>query len=281
MAKKTTKKSEVQANLSQVEEEAPSLPTIPTTSFEQLQNEAMPSGEERFGPPMWSDRWQDFVMGQLADDEKDKEGHPMVHGLRRLARKLLGVIVYSGPEETPRVDYIGLPNETEYHTRLKPVCVRYKIRILWTRPEDTAGGPAFPVEFCDVADVMLGNTAPEFLVHASATASTKAEARCLRKALQLKKVSADEKTTEQDADAVTQGLIRDSEITFIDVLCSRLDINVMKFINSGELKYDNIRRVPLGRAKKMLEQLDRFQKDTKKIKNDFLGYDSNWREQGY
>jgi len=233
----------------------------------------------RFGPPMWSENWQDFVLSQFKDDEKDDDGNPYVHGLRRVARKLLGPIVHSGPLEASPAEFLGTPRETDLYSLLKPVTVRYVLRILWTRPEDIPdGGEAFMVEYTDVADCMRNNTDPEFLIHPSAMASTRAEGRCLRKALQIKKVSAEEKTRVPLVEASATGLIRESDIIFIEALCRRLDINLMNYVNAGSKKYDSIEQVALGTAERMTEHLSMLQNQKDKIKPEWKGYDPNWRD---
>lgn len=236
----------------------------------------------RFGPPMWSEQWQEFVLSQFVDGELNENGHPLVHGLRRVARKLLGPIIDSGPVNHPTVDFLGEPKSTDRFTMLKPVAVTYQVRILWTRPEDIPdNGAAFVVTFSDCADVTFANTSPDFLIYPSAMASTRAEARCLRKALQLRKAAAEEISGVPMAEASPYGNIRESDIIFLDALCSRLDVSVMKFINIGSQTYTSIESVPLGVSQKMTEHLCNLQNKPKKIPAEVKGYDPNWRKQPY
>lgn len=233
--------------------------------------------DTRFGPPMWSEDWQDFVLKQFADNETDEEGNPFIHGLRRVARKVLGPIVSSGPTSYTDVQPaapIGDPNGW----MMNPVSVCYVVRILWSRPEDIPeNGTPFTVEFSDLADVMRGNTDPEFLKFPSAMASTRAEGRALRKALQLKKVAAEEKTRVPLDEPPASGDIRESDIIFIDALCRRCDIDVMKFVNAGKAKYESIDKVPYGTAQAMTQHLSGLQNDMSKIKPNLKGYRADWR----
>lgn len=236
----------------------------------------------RFGPPMWSEQWQEFVLSQFLDSERDENGNPFVHGLRRVARKLLGPILESGPVGSPRVEFVGEPGQTDRYTMLKPVTATYQVRILWTRPEDIPeNGAAFVVSFSDCADVTNDNTDPEFRIYPSAMACTRAEARCLRKALQLRKAAAEEISRVPMGEASPSGLIRESDIIFIDALCRRLDINVMGYVNMGAKSYSSIEAVPFGVAQKMAEHLTNLQNKPEKIPAKVRGYDSHWREQAF
>jgi hypothetical protein len=211
---------------------------------------------ERYGPEMWSEEWHDFVMGQFMSHEVDKEGSPFVFGLRRVARKLLGPILSSGVRATHGDGVDG-------------VRVEYEVEFLWTRPEDNVTGGVPPVvKFGDVADVTPNNAEPEFARFASALAATRAESRCLRKALQLRKCGAEEKTSQP----VVETKIRASDILFIDAICRSINVDVHKFVNFGKTKFKTIDDVSAATASQMLEYLCRLQNNTDGIPPDLLGY---------
>lgn len=114
--------------------------------------------------------WDDYVMSKF-DSSELIDGHPNVVGLRRVARLLVGKIVDSYPSN---VVPMGENRAT----------VSYMISIV-----DHDGTR---LTFGDCADVTEFNTDIPFCLHAAAVASTRAEARALRKALCLKKVSSEE-----------------------------------------------------------------------------------------
>jgi hypothetical protein len=199
------------------------------------------------------------------------DGNPMVHGLRRVARLLLGPVLYSGahvcqaPSYAPGFEKLGI---------LQPAVVSYTVKILMCRPDDPWS--RYEVTFKDAADVYFGNTDPDYARHATATAATRAEARCLRKALQLKSVAAEEKTLVPTFEAAQDGMIIPTQVNFLNVLCHRNNINVMKFVNMGKTKYDRVEDIPYGTAALMVEHLSGFQNDPTKVPDAIRGYDKNW-----
>ena len=253
----------------------PSLPFETESAEDVMEKEATVPVDERYGPPMWHESWNDWVLRQFSEGEMDSAGRPLVHGLRRVCRKVLGPILFSGPLTNAKVEYAN--NEPEAFTRLAPVSVFSGLKILWSRPED---GPPFEVEFREMADVMTGNCDREFLRFASSTASTRAEARCLRKALQIKVVSSEETTNVSDEDASPDGYIRASQIIFLEAICKRknVDIDLAKFVNSGSKRFDCIHNIPIGTAEKMLESLNSFQNQPAKIPPELKGFKTNWKE---
>jgi hypothetical protein len=228
-------------------------------------------------PSMADPAWSDFVLRQFQEDELHADGSPLVHGLRRVARQLLGPIINSqahvcqSPTFHPNFDKASM---------LTPAVVEYTVTFLWTRPEDLPEhGAAHAVTFTDVADVYFGNTDPDFARHATATAATKAEARALRKALGLRAVAAEEKTSVPLEQASVTGLINSDQIRFIDVLCRRNNISVMALVNAGKKKYATVEDVPFGIAQKMVQFLSDLQNDQSKIRAEYRGYDAAWRDE--
>lgn len=212
-------------------------------------------------PRMTDPAWPGFVMRQFEEDELDPEGCPLVHGLRRVARLLLGPVLVS---QTRVVQAPGQGPATAEHT----------LQILVDRDAD---GAAYPATFGDCADVHAGNADPEFARHATATASTRAEARCYRKALLLRKVSAEEKTRIPFDEPDPDGPLKESQINFIHNLCRRLDVDVMKYLAQGRKKYKKIEDVTYAVAQVMAEHLNSFQADPSKIKASIKGFKPDWR----
>ncbi len=225
-------------------------------------------------PLMSSVEWNDFVLKQFSEDELDKGGAPLVHGLRRVARKLLGPILYSGPLVGGPHQAPSLLSGMEKLGFLHPAMISYAVTFLVTRTEDH-NLPAYEATFADVADAYFGNCEADYARHSSAMASTRAESRCLRKALQIRGVSAEEKTVVTAADAMLDGMINSTQMNFLNILCARNDINVMKYVNMGKDKYENISKIPAGKAAVMVEYLDGLQRGGD-VPPAIKGYDSNW-----
>lgn len=121
--------------------------------------------------------WHDYVMSLFDPDTEMVDGHPNVAGLRRVARLALGEIIFSCPMGVNGPTTVDGPGRAT---------VTYQIVIL--RPNGTEW------RFGDVADVYTGNTDDLFALHPAATASTRAESRCLRKVLLIRACAAEELT---------------------------------------------------------------------------------------
>lgn len=218
-------------------------------------------------PAMCDPEWPEYVMRQFAESELDPDGRPFVHGLRRVVRQLLGPIYVSRAHVVQAPQFIG----TEL--KLQPVTVEHTVEILMLKV-DHRNLSAYKVEFTEAADVYWGNTDAEVARHPTATASTRAEARALRKALGLdQRIAAEETTRVPLAESAIDGCITPSQIKFLDVLCSKNDINVQKYVNSGKKRYDLIEEVPFGVAAKMVEHLSGLQNDRSQISDAIRGYE--------
>lgn len=194
--------------------------------------------------------WSDYVMSLFAHDElvkQDRKFFPRVHGLRRLASKLLGNITSSTFEcvQAPTVTNQGQIGITAFLCTIK-----------------FGNGQTFS----DVGDVfwmneeMCSNTF-EYARFPSAIAATRAEARTLRKALGLNVCAAEElgpvvknspkivPIKEVDPDTSTPSYIVTAQTNFIHINCQKLDINAWKLIDStGENKYKSIKDITFGHA---------------------------------
>jgi hypothetical protein len=218
---------------------------------------------EEVVPLMTDPGWSDYVMKQFTEDELF-EGNPKTEGLRRVVELLLGPIVSS---RVHTVSTLTVENQFRATVEHEVIIGFYK----------EVGGDRV---FSEVADVFAGNTDDLFARHPTATASTRAEGRALRKALKLKNVvSAEEVTSKGVEEAGMTGLITSVQIKVIDLFCSRNDINVVDFINSGKLKYKNIEQVSFTSAQAMLKRLNEYQQDNSMIPMNLKGYEKNWRNQ--
>lgn len=175
--------------------------------------------------------WDDYVMSLFEGDEVvEEDGNKFVRvdGLRRVAPLVLGDYVYSGPIQVFPSMELDAPGRAT---------VLYKVEF--------ANGQTFT----EVADCWWGNTDDKFLPHTVAVASTKAEARALRKALRIKAVSLEEitrKDTAQISRQATQNavakkptdgdtsdeILSDRQDNFINTLCDRAEVDREKFIST-------------------------------------------------
>lgn len=212
-------------------------------------------------PKMTDPAWNDWVLEQLRPDEKDPQGNPTVDGLRRLVEEILGEVIDSVPDSFEGATVNNGMRATVSHI----------VKIEWN---DGSG----PRRFGAVADVYSGNTDDEYARYAAATADTRAEARALRKALRLRKVVAAEELTllPVSESGLGQFIVKSQE-RGIDKLCRDMDINALKFINSGQHKYKHFTNVRYTTAQQMLEQLNRYLQSMTKIPEEIKGYDPEWR----
>jgi hypothetical protein len=217
-------------------------------------------------PKMTAPEWNDYVIDQLRPDEKDPKGNPNIDGLRRLVEDLLGDIVHSAPGE----HFEGATQGNGMRAT-----VSHYLKIRW-------GGDKDDVRvFGAVADVYSGNTDEEYARYPSATADTRAEARALRKALRLRKVVASEELTSLPVTESGIGqFIVNSQIRGINKMCKDLDIDVIKFLNSGTHQYKHHTHIKFTTGQQILEQLNKYLQKMNTIPGDIKGFDADWQKQG-
>ena len=209
--------------------------------------------------------WSDYVMSQFSDDEvyiKKKDGkvvgiYPRVAGLRRVAQILVGEIVDSQTScvSPPKIDVYN-----DGKTIIHPACFIYTIKFVNTN--DTI------LTYSDAADVWYAddfncNSDIGFARFSSSLATTRAESRVLRKALDLSVCSAEELGPDMkkkvngsavpvektvNPDDVVEKYITLAQKNFLTNNCKRLNINPWALLNSGETKYDKVNNVSFGDA---------------------------------
>lgn len=221
-------------------------------------------------PSMLSAEWHDYAM-KLFHESELIDGHPLVAGLRRVAEVVLGPIVFSGPTQV-------FPVQREDH--------HGRATVVFT--VEFANG----MRYAEVADSWEGNTDDMFCAFAVAIASTRAEARALRKALKIKGVAAEELTKKDTAKIVRdisntkstsegeyddQSRMSDAQYNFIDVKCKQLNIDGKKLFT--EFKVDSGRKVSKKVASDIIDRLNDYQRDKSSIPEDVLGYQQEWRNQ--
>jgi hypothetical protein len=223
---------------------------------------------ESNAPSMLSAEWHDYAMGLFHESEL-VDGHPLVAGLRRVAELVLGTIVFSGPTQV-------FPVQREDHHGRATVVFSVKF----------ANG----VTYSEVADSWEGNTDDMFCAFAVAIASTRAEARALRKALKIKGVAAEELTKKDTAKIVRaisatkassegeyddQSRMSDAQYNFIDVKCKQLNIDGQKLFK--QFNVDSGKKVSKKVASDIIDVLNDYQRDKNLIPKDITGYQQEWR----
>lgn len=230
-----------------------------------------PNNEPAMTPD--SDGWCDYIMRQFKSNELDG-GYPKLVGLRRLVKKELGEIISSRPVKT-NVFFTDDP-----HMPPKASC-EYEIQVEW-KFGDVFYVPLDEIPTRDIrvfggfAGAYFGNVDGEYAKFPEAIAESRAEARCLRKALNIDVASAEEmseKTVgELDFSHDAPDKITDNQVGVINRMCARLDIEPQKFINkkyhtgeTTEPAFITIKDVDHATAVIMVKELNKYQTDTKSI----------------
>lgn len=204
--------------------------------------------------------WSDHVLTLFTEDEL-YEGNPRVHGLRRITQLLYGKATKSVAK------IIETPNQENNQRAVVEYTVAFDEGVTYT----------------DVADASPLNTDSNYLPYCISVASTRAEARALRKLLGVSRVAAEEvfdKDTKnvQYIESEPGKKIQDYQIKGIDRLCKLCDINVTKMLKQSSYgPFDKIEEVSYNIASKLLTSLNSFHQDLTKIPEPIKGYDQNWR----
>ena len=220
-------------------------------------------------PSMLSPEWHDYAMTLFEEDEL-MNGHPLVTGLRRVSELVLGPMSFSGPT------WVKPTDRDDHHGRATVI---------------------FTIEFSsglrcsEVADSWEGNTDDMFCAFAVAIASTRAEARALRKVLKIKGVAAEELTKKDTAKIVRDlskqnsssagefddsGRMSDAQYNFIDVKCKQLNVNGGKLFKDV-FKVDQNRKISKKVASDIIGVLNNYQQDKSTIPSELVGYNQEWR----
>lgn len=271
--------------MAKVQEEETSIPEENYFNTKDYDFETLPSGDMLRSPksddvdlPEYgSKEWNDYIMG-LFDPSELIDGNPSCAGLRRVAERELGEIMFSGPTQVfPATDNNGPGRAT----------VVFEVVFNWRNSGQSK-------TFREVADCWHGNTDDLFCAHPVATASTRAEGRALRKALKVRCLAAEELTRNKDVAAIVRqsishdkpvtGEISDkdkisqAQINFVNTLCKKLNIDAVKHLNSGALKYKNVMDISKKDAIDLLAQLNKYQNGEAQCPPENMGYNSNWRD---
>lgn len=220
-------------------------------------------------PHMLSPEWHDYAMSLFNEDEL-VDGHPLVAGLRRVSELVIGQILFSGPTQVFPVQ------RDDHHGRATVV---FTVKF--------ANGSTYS----EVADSWEGNTDDMFCAYAVAIASTRAEARALRKALKIKGVAAEELTKKDTAKIVRQissvkessggdyddqSRMSDAQYNFIDIKCKQLNVDGAKLLKEV-FNVDHNKKISKKVASDIIDTLNNYQRDKSSIPESIVGYKEEWR----
>ena len=215
-------------------------------------------------PSFNSPEWNDYVLSLFTNEEL-VDGNPTVDGLRRVTELVLGKIV------STRVDIIQSPTMSNGYC-----CVlKYKIKIITEDEEKNI------LSYEAAADCSASNCDARFAVFATAVAETRAEGRVLRKALRLRKViAAEEAAAVPHEDSLSDGKITPTQIKFIEVLCQRNDINIVKYLSAAkDFKFTRrLEDIPYKSAVTVIAHLSEMQRNNASISPKFKGFEQEWRK---
>jgi hypothetical protein len=226
-------------------------------------------------PNQLSPEWHDYVMSKFTDNELveiNGERYPNCYGLRRVVELLIGDIVESKPTN------LIMSPDSNGNTPGRVTCI-YEVAI---RDHDTGALK----KYGDVAEVFSLNCDDLFLAYPAATAVTRAEGRCLRKLLKVRCVAAEELTRNKNVGEAVRAVINTTptngeyqetnepltgiQIKAIKSRCAALDIDEMKFVNSGQNKYAKIEDIQKKVAIKMIGLLNDYQNNKQPIPIEIL-----------
>lgn len=218
--------------------------------------------------------WSEWVMSKFEKNELEK-GNPKVDGLRRVAEEVLGFITIENRS-------IGLPHRDNKYT----ATVESKVNVSPFRLAYSQGRAWRDFSFTDVAEAGQFNTVWPYSAHPSATAATRAEGRALRKMLKLRNVVAAEELTiqtEQEAFGTEpewepESAMTQEQLTLLEIMCQRCDVNLWEFINAGKNKYTTVEEITKEKAAEMLKFLNDIQREIKVRPEKVSGWDKDWRQ---
>lgn len=192
--------------------------------------------------------WSDYVISQLTDKEC-KDGMPTCDGLRRIFKKLIGRIT------SVDIDVVKCPTISDRTATVRCAIQFKRHGIASSRDEYVS----------DCFDVNPDNTPFPYCNAAVATASTKAEARALRKALGLVRVYALEEVNQgvsrEDMDPLTideNKPISDSAKIAINTMCNRMGIDQLKLIKFCGLETESVHTLTYKQSHEIINVLNTF-----------------------
>jgi hypothetical protein len=194
-----------------------------------------------------SKEWSTWIMSLFGEDEK-REDMPTCDGLRRVFKLVVGDIT-----ET-YIDVVKAPTSTD-----QTATVRCSISFI------KYGQGTKIRSISDAVDVNQDNTPWPYCKSSVATASTKAEARALRKGLGLVRIYAAEEIQEgMNSDEITAASadgnkpISDSAKIAINTMCNRLSIKPAKLFAFMGIEKSEVANLSYTESHSVLAKLNSF-----------------------
>lgn len=208
-------------------------------------------------PPTIADKeWTSWVLDQLFPDEK-YEQYPTCDGLLRIFEIVMGTIISIN---TTVVQSASSDNNNR---------ATVATTLTYVRP-NVSGERVYTVS--DAADCSLENTQHPFNLYPSATASTMALGRCLRKALRLKTLVREEVV--RPSDDITKMMVEanqnsskatDVQKNMIRKLTKGMSIGIDKLIahmkEAGLIVNDSLDTLNATEGQALMRQLQEYNKD--------------------
>ncbi len=215
-------------------------------------NTDVQNGTEESVPKIFDPDWTKYVLSLMRPDEL-MDGHPTVDGLRRMVDMLFGEVVGLESEvyQTPDENNKG-------HATVR-------VRVLIEN--------GVTVDGC--ADAGGNNCKPMFAIHPVAMAESRAESRAYRKLLRLKNVISAEETVNTDEIIDAYESITTAQTKTIDKICSKLDINVEKWLASKDIKIEDFKKLTKTKGADLCSDLNTLQ-GSGAVPDDIKGYVFGW-----
>lgn len=213
--------------------------------------------------------WTDYVLGLLSEDEKIA-GNPTTDGLRRVFEIALDCYVTEA-----RTEVVQTPDPNNEKRATVVHTISYVLKHIESGSQDLKYRSV-----SGAADVYWGNCDKIYRNHPVAVAETRAEGRAFRRALKLRKVVAAEeisKDIDDHPDADTVNKITNNQVNFLDTLSSRLNINVIKLLESNNLETKNIYGLSHDDAVSIIRVLSGYQQNMQNIPELLIGYSNEWK----
>lgn len=235
--------------------------------FKLPQPESMPS---RIDP-----KWSDYVLSQLAEDEKQGD-YPKTDGLRRLVNLLIGPIIRTD------VEVVNCPSYGQANHNDNTSTIKVSLQI-----HDKELNRDIVYSSCADAST-IGMEAP-YSYYLSAIAETRAEGRAYRKVLGLKNIITADEAPREPKSGVNTGpvgvsapltddkvRITKAQIQWLKKECESKDINVQKFLSSVlSRELTTIGDVLRSEARNLGEQVSNFKKEGAVIPASYKGFVSD------
>ena len=214
-------------------------------------------------PIFGSKEWHELVMANFEKDELFN-GNPTCDGLRRVLELMVG------PISKKELSFIKPPDNPK---GIATIAVSVTCQV--GNPNHPLYGTAVVEQ--DIADCGPHNTDdPKYSKYQSAMAETRAEARCYRKLLRLRKVVASEETSDGNfIDFNPNDKIDDKQLDIVDLIAKRGNVSIPDVI--VKLGYKNVKELTKDQATNLIKMLGDLSAGREE-KGDLGEYRSDWRD---